>query len=212
MDPWSATDQKACDDPQCSHWEPRKEKVGTFWNRNQWILSSRQQQTNLISEIPNLTRIQSLPIQSQSVFYLAAFLLWALLIYKSQICKINEASNYTPFSSFMSIAPYTKMPWHSSSFLDIFTSQITHLLMKTKVIIFTLRWTKMLNVVVVVSEPDCASYQPVGVILSQNRVLISVWMGDLKGAIFFQLSERKLEKTFMSFPYLNSATFRHIFL
>ena len=99
-----------------------------------------------------------------------------------------------------------------SSFLDIFTSQITHLLMKTKVIMFTLRWTKMLNVVVVVSEPDCASYQPVGVILSQNRVLISVWMGDLKGAIFFQLSERKLEKTFMSFPYLNSATFRHIFL
>ena len=102
-----------------------------------------------------------------------------------------------------------------SSFLDIFTAFLfTYYtsLMKTKVIIFTLRWTKMLNVVVVVSEPDCASYQPVGVILSQNRVLISVWMGDLKGAIFFQLSERKLEKTFMSFPYLNSATFRHIFL
>ena len=153
MDPWSATDQKACDDPQCSHWEPRKEKVGTFWNPNQWILSSRQQQTNLISEIPNLTRIQSLPIQSQSVFYLAAFLLWALWIYKSQICKINEASNYTPFSSFMSIAPYTKMPWffipwhfHFTAFLITYYTS----LMKNKVIFFTLRWTKMLNVVVMV--------------------------------------------------------------
>ena len=120
VDPWSATDQKSCKDPQCSHWELREEKVGTFWIPNQWFLSSRWQQTNLISENPNLTRIQSLPIQSQSVFYLAAFLLWALWIYKSQICKINEASNYTPFSSFMSVAPYTKRCL-GSSFLDIFS-------------------------------------------------------------------------------------------
>ena len=40
------------------------------------------------------------------------------------------------------------------------------------------------------------------VIHSQNRVLIFVWMVELKGAIFFQLSGRKLEKTFMSFCYL----------